>query len=37
MLKPELLPGLGQVAGYRGSYLLRRPVGEEVEFVTIVL
>ena len=37
MLKPELLPGLGQVAGYRGSYLLRRPVGEEVEFVTIIL
>ena len=37
MLKPELLPGLGQVTGYRGSYLLRRPVGEEVEFVTIIL
>jgi heme-degrading monooxygenase HmoA len=37
MLKPELLPGLGKVAGYRGSYLLRRPVGEEVEFITIIL
>jgi heme-degrading monooxygenase HmoA len=37
MLKPELLPGLSQVAGYRGSYLLRRDVGEEVEFVTIIL
>ena len=37
MLKPELLPGLGQAAGYRGSYLLRRPAGEEVEFVTIIL
>jgi len=36
-LKPELLPGLGKVAGFRGSYLLRRVVGEEVEFVTIIL
>ena len=23
-LKPELLPGLRKVAGFRGSYLLRR-------------
>jgi heme-degrading monooxygenase HmoA len=37
MLKPELLPGLSKVAGFRGSYLLRRVVGEEVEFVTIIL
>jgi heme-degrading monooxygenase HmoA len=37
MLKPELLPGLGRVKGYRGSYLLRRPVGQEVEFITIIL
>jgi heme-degrading monooxygenase HmoA len=37
MLKPELLPGLSKVAGYRGSYLLRRVAGEEVEFVTIIL
>ena len=37
MLKPELLPGLSKVAGYRGSYLLRREAGEEVEFVTIIL
>lgn len=37
MLKPELLPGLSQAAGYRGSYLLRRAVGEEVEFITIIL
>jgi antibiotic biosynthesis monooxygenase (ABM) superfamily enzyme len=36
-LKPELLPGIGKVKGYRGSYLLRRPVGGEVEFVTILL
>ena len=37
MLKPELLPGLSQVAGFRGSYLLRRPNGDEVEFITVIL
>jgi antibiotic biosynthesis monooxygenase (ABM) superfamily enzyme len=37
MLKPELLPGISKVPGYRGSYLLRRPLGEEVEFITILL
>jgi len=37
MLKPELLPGLSQVPGFRGSYLLRRPKGDEVEFITIIL
>jgi heme-degrading monooxygenase HmoA len=37
MLKPELLPGIGGKAGYRGSYLLRRRAGDEVEFVTIML
>lgn len=37
MLKPEPLPGLGKVKGYRGSYLLRRNAGEEVEFITILL
>ena len=37
MLKPELLPGIGQVAGYRGSYLLRRAAGSEIEFITILL
>ena len=36
-MKPELLPGLSKVEGFRGSYLLRRAVGEEVEFVTIIL
>jgi len=37
-LKPELLPGLSKVAGYRGSCLLRRnlPSGE-VEFITMIL
>ncbi len=37
MLKPELLPGVGKVKGYRGSYLLRRNAGDEVEFITIML
>jgi len=37
MLKPETLPGIGKVPGYRGSYLLRRDTGGEVEFVTILL
>lgn len=37
MLKPELLPGISHVQGYCGSYLLRRPHGEEVEFITIML
>ena len=26
LLKPELLPGISKVKGYRGSYLLRRAV-----------
>ena len=37
MLKPELLPGVSQVKGYKGSYLLRRNLGNEVEFITIML
>ena len=37
MLTPELLPGLHAARGYRGSYLLRRDAGEEVEFITIIL
>jgi antibiotic biosynthesis monooxygenase (ABM) superfamily enzyme len=37
MLKPELLPGVSKVNGYRGSYLLRRELGDEVEFITILL
>jgi heme-degrading monooxygenase HmoA len=37
MLKPELLPGIGKVKGYKGSYLLRRDAGAEVEFITIIL
>lgn len=37
MLKPEVLPGISRVEGYRGSYFLRREHGSEVEFVTILL
>jgi heme-degrading monooxygenase HmoA len=37
MLKPELLPGISKAKGYRGSYLLRRKAGDEVEFVTIMI
>src|SRR5260370_40945466 len=37
MLKPEVLPGIGKARGYRGSYLLRRNLGNEVEFITILL
>jgi heme-degrading monooxygenase HmoA len=37
MLKPELLPGVSKVKGYKGSYLLRRTLGNEVEFITIML
>jgi heme-degrading monooxygenase HmoA len=36
-LTPELLPGLSKVTGFRGSYLLRRVVGDEVEFITMIL
>lgn len=37
MLKPELLPGISSAKGYRGSYLLRREAGAEIEFVTIMI
>jgi heme-degrading monooxygenase HmoA len=36
-LTPELLPGLSETKGFQGSYLLRRTVGNEVEFITIIL
>ncbi len=37
MLKPELLPGISKKKGYKGSYLMRRDLGAEVEFITILL
>ena len=36
MLKPELLPGVSKKQGYRGSHLLRRELGGEIEFITIL-
>lgn len=36
MLKPELLPGISTKKGYRGSHLLRRDLGHEIEFITIL-
>jgi len=35
MLRADVLPGIGRVRGYQGAYLLRRSVGDEVEFVTV--
>ena len=35
-LKPELLPGIGRVAEYKRSYLHRRDLGDEIEFITIM-
>ena len=37
MLKPELLPGISTKQGYRGSHLLRRDAGDEIEFMTVLL
>jgi heme-degrading monooxygenase HmoA len=37
MLKPELLPGISRAKGFLVSHLLRRPLGDEIEFVTIML
>jgi heme-degrading monooxygenase HmoA len=37
MLKPELLPGISKKKGYKGSYLLRREVNGEIEFITVML
>ena len=38
LLKEEIFPGIAakNVPGYRGIRLLRRPLGGEVEFVTIM-
>jgi heme-degrading monooxygenase HmoA len=38
LLKTEIFPGISAkgVEGYRGIRLLRRPLAEEVEFVTIM-
>jgi heme-degrading monooxygenase HmoA len=35
LLGTTILPGIDRVSGFRGAELLRREVGDEVEFVTI--
>jgi hypothetical protein len=35
LLGGTVLPGLKKISGYRGGYVLRHDVGEEVEFVVI--
>lgn len=37
MLETEILPGIMNGLGYKGSYLLQRRCGGEVEFVTVML
>jgi len=38
LLRETVLPGIDarDLAGYRGAHLLRRDVGDEVEFVTVM-
>jgi heme-degrading monooxygenase HmoA len=35
MLRTDILPGIHRVKGFLGAYVLRRAVGNEVEFITI--
>jgi heme-degrading monooxygenase HmoA len=35
LLRTKILPGIHQVAGYKGAYLLRREGKDETEFVTL--
>jgi heme-degrading monooxygenase HmoA len=37
LLKETVLPGLRAIDGYRGGYVLRRDVDDEVEFVVVNL
>lgn len=37
MLKPELLPGMNKIPGYKGGIVLRRVLGDEIEFITIMV
>ncbi len=36
-LRTEVLPGLREVEGHRGAYVLRRAAGDGVEFVVLTL
>lgn len=35
LLRTTILPGIERHEGYRGAHLLRRELGEEVEFATL--
>jgi heme-degrading monooxygenase HmoA len=35
LLREKVLPGLNEIAGYRGGYILRREGSEEIEFVVV--
>ena len=35
LLKETVIPGLQELAGYRGGHILRRDAGDEVEFVVL--
>ncbi|HVB62549.1 MAG TPA: antibiotic biosynthesis monooxygenase [Ktedonobacteraceae bacterium] len=37
LLREQVLPGLKQIDGYRGGYILRQESNEEVEFVVMNL
>jgi heme-degrading monooxygenase HmoA len=37
LLRTQVLPGLAEIAGYKGGYILRSDGAEEVEFVVINL
>jgi heme-degrading monooxygenase HmoA len=37
MLNSDVLPGIHRIKGYRGAYVMRRDVGDEVEFMTMTI
>lgn len=37
LLRAEILPAIHRIEGYRGAYMLRRELEDEVEFATLTL
>src|SRR6185295_18430284 len=37
MLNSDVLPGIHKIPGYHGAYVMRRDVGDEVEFTTLTI
>jgi heme-degrading monooxygenase HmoA len=37
LLRTKVLPGIHRIPGYRGGYLFRRSLGDDVEFATLTL